>query len=170
MCKGLSSHKWYGQVTHLRAPLDSTVIYPITRSPTTTVRPVKEKTYQDHTFALRIPLELDDDDLVLLKVEHLSWLCMLALAWWSLANCSPILLWERLSFRHVFTSPWSPYRWQASSMWSLRDVHLELAHWLDLSCISLNHYLILLLFFLKPTYGLPHYLWTNPTSITQCKH
>ena len=32
------------------------------------------KTYQDHTFALRIPLELDDDDLVLvlLKLERLS--------------------------------------------------------------------------------------------------
>jgi hypothetical protein len=36
------------------------------------MRPVKDKTYQDHTFALRIPLELDDDDLVLLKMEHLS--------------------------------------------------------------------------------------------------
>ena len=55
-----------------RAPLDSTVIYPITRSPTITMRPVKDKTYQDHTFALRIPLELDDDDLFLLKLEHLS--------------------------------------------------------------------------------------------------
>ena len=32
----------------------------------------KRETYQDHTFALRIPLELDDDDLVLLKLEHLS--------------------------------------------------------------------------------------------------
>ena len=31
------------------------------------MRPVKEKTYQDHTFALRIPLELDDDDLDLFK-------------------------------------------------------------------------------------------------------
>ena len=36
------------------------------------MRPVKEKTYQDHTFALRIPLDIDDDDLVLVKVEHLS--------------------------------------------------------------------------------------------------
>ena len=55
-----------------RAPLDSTVTYPMTRSPSITMRPVKDKTYQDHTFALRIPLELDDDDVVFLKMEHLS--------------------------------------------------------------------------------------------------
>jgi hypothetical protein len=36
------------------------------------MRPVRKKTYQEHTFALRIPLELDDDDLVSLKLEHLS--------------------------------------------------------------------------------------------------
>ena len=41
------------------------------------MRPVKGKTYQDHTFALSIPLELDDDDIVLLKLEHLSCLCQL---------------------------------------------------------------------------------------------
>ena len=55
-----------------RAPLDSTAIDHKPGLPTHTMRPVKEKTYQDHTFALRIPLELDDDDLVLLKLEHLS--------------------------------------------------------------------------------------------------
>jgi hypothetical protein len=33
---------------------------------------VRKKPYQEHTFALRIPLELDDDDLVSLKLEHLS--------------------------------------------------------------------------------------------------
>ena len=31
------------------------------------MRPVKKKTYQDHIFALRIPLEQDDDDLDLFK-------------------------------------------------------------------------------------------------------
>jgi hypothetical protein len=36
------------------------------------MRPVKKKTYQDHTFALRIPPELDDDGLVSLKLDHLS--------------------------------------------------------------------------------------------------
>ena len=55
-----------------RAPLDSTVIYPITQSPNNTMRPVKWKTYQDYTFALSIPLELDDDDTDFLKLEHLS--------------------------------------------------------------------------------------------------
>jgi hypothetical protein len=36
------------------------------------MRPVRRKTYQEHTFALHIPLELDDDRLVFLKLEHLS--------------------------------------------------------------------------------------------------
>ena len=54
-----------------RAPLDSTAIEPKPGLPNY-MRPVKEKTYQEQTFALRIPLELDDDDLVLFKLEHLS--------------------------------------------------------------------------------------------------
>jgi hypothetical protein len=45
-----------------------------------TMRPVKKKTYQDHTFALRIPPELDDDGLVSLKLDHLFWLHLLAQA------------------------------------------------------------------------------------------
>ena len=36
------------------------------------MRPAKGKTYQDYTFALSIPLELDVDDLALLKMERLS--------------------------------------------------------------------------------------------------
>jgi hypothetical protein len=39
-----------------------------------TMRLVRKKSYQDHTFALCIPLEIDDDDLVSLKLDHLSWL------------------------------------------------------------------------------------------------
>jgi hypothetical protein len=35
------------------------------------MRPVKKKPYQDHTFALSILLELDDDGLDSLKMEHL---------------------------------------------------------------------------------------------------
>ena len=54
-----------------RAPLDSTAIEPKPGLPNY-MRPVKEKTYQEQTFALRIPLELDDDDLDLLKMERLS--------------------------------------------------------------------------------------------------
>jgi hypothetical protein len=37
-----------------------------------TMRPVEKKPYQDHTFALHIPLELDDDGLDSLKLEHNS--------------------------------------------------------------------------------------------------
>jgi hypothetical protein len=42
-----------------------------------TMRPVRKKPYQDHTFALHIPLELDGDDLDLLKLDYLSWLRLL---------------------------------------------------------------------------------------------
>jgi hypothetical protein len=42
-----------------------------------TMRPVRKKSYQDHTFALRIALEIDDDDLVSLKLDHLCWLRLL---------------------------------------------------------------------------------------------
>jgi hypothetical protein len=38
---------------------------------------VRNKPYQDHTFALRNPLELDNDDLDLLKLDHLSWMQLL---------------------------------------------------------------------------------------------
>jgi hypothetical protein len=36
------------------------------------MRLVRKKPYQDNTFALRIPLELDDDGLDSLKMENLS--------------------------------------------------------------------------------------------------
>jgi hypothetical protein len=36
------------------------------------MRLVRKKPYQEHTFALRILLELDEDDLDLLKLDHLS--------------------------------------------------------------------------------------------------
>jgi hypothetical protein len=45
-----------------------------------TMRPVRKKPYQDHTFALRIPLEQDDDGLDSLKMEHLPCSCLLARA------------------------------------------------------------------------------------------
>jgi hypothetical protein len=38
---------------------------------------VRKKPYQEHTFALCIPLELDDDGRVSLKLEHLSCSCLL---------------------------------------------------------------------------------------------
>jgi hypothetical protein len=36
------------------------------------MKPGRKKTYQYHTFALCNPLELDDDGLDSLKMEHLS--------------------------------------------------------------------------------------------------
>jgi hypothetical protein len=36
------------------------------------MRPVEEKTYQEQTFALSNPLELDDDGLDTLKLDYLS--------------------------------------------------------------------------------------------------
>jgi hypothetical protein len=42
-----------------------------------TMRPVRKKPYQDHTFDLCIPLEIDDDNLVSLKLDRLSWLRLL---------------------------------------------------------------------------------------------
>jgi hypothetical protein len=41
------------------------------------MRPAKEKPYQGHTFALRNPLELHDDDLELLEMDHRSSLRLL---------------------------------------------------------------------------------------------
>jgi hypothetical protein len=36
------------------------------------MRPGRKKPYQDHTFALGIPLELEDDGIDSLKMEHLT--------------------------------------------------------------------------------------------------
>ena len=81
------------------------------------MRPVKEKTYQEQTFALRIPLELDDDDLDLLKMERLSWLRLLGEV---LRIAPPYSTMGETLFRHIFTHPWLPYGRQASSTWTLR--------------------------------------------------
>ena len=56
-----------------RAPLDSTVIYPITRSPNKHHETGKRENLSRSYLCLEhIPLELDDDDLDHLKMEHLS--------------------------------------------------------------------------------------------------
>ena len=71
-CKGLCSPRAIRSRYSVESPLDSTAIYPIIRSLTNNMRPVKYKPYQDYTFALRInPLEIDDDDLHLLMTNHL---------------------------------------------------------------------------------------------------
>ena len=70
-----------------RFELSTTDTLKLTWEPLLIVRLAILKPYQYHTFALRIPLELDDDDLDLLKWEHLSWL---RFARWRLIDCSPI--------------------------------------------------------------------------------
>ena len=56
-----------------RAPLDSTVTYPITRSPNTHHETVKRENLSRSYLCLEhIPLEVDDDDLVHLKMDLLS--------------------------------------------------------------------------------------------------
>jgi hypothetical protein len=61
VCRGLSFIRRCDQVTQPKAPLDSAAIYPITWSPNTHLETGKRKTYYGHTFALSIPLDLDDD-------------------------------------------------------------------------------------------------------------
>ena len=56
-----------------RAPLDSTAIDPITRSPNYHHETGKIENLSRANLCLAHgPLELDDDDLVLLKMDHLS--------------------------------------------------------------------------------------------------
>ena len=87
------------------------------------MRPVKKKTYQDHTFALHIPLELDDDDLDSLKLEHLSWLCLLAHAWWRHLQMLPHTpLWERLAKLRLHVSIAS-FKQMISSRWIMLNLH-----------------------------------------------
>ena len=120
----------YEQVTHSRAPLDSTAIYPTNRSPNYTMRPVRRKPYQDHTFALRI-FHLS---LMMTILSTSRWNAFLDCSW-LVKSCEllpPYSIMGEPFFRHIFTYPWSHKRCQASSIWSLLDAHLELALWLDL--------------------------------------
>ena len=63
----------YDQATHLRAPLDSTAIDPITRSPNYHHETGKIGNLSRANLCLAHgPLELDDDYLDSLKLDHLS--------------------------------------------------------------------------------------------------
>ena len=75
------SPKWYDRVTHSRALL---IVQQLTYKPVSnyTMRPERKKPYQEQTLYLRIPLELDDDDLDRNKMEHLYWLCLLDEVLW----------------------------------------------------------------------------------------
>jgi hypothetical protein len=88
-----------------------------------TMRPERKKPYQDHTFALRNPLELDNDNLDLLKLHHLSWMRLLGEV---LRIAPPYSTMGETRFKHIFTYPWSQYICQASSIWTLLDSILNL--------------------------------------------
>ena len=61
------------QATNLRAPLDSTANDPITRSPNYHHETGKiENLSRENLFLAHGPLELDEDDLDSLKLDHLS--------------------------------------------------------------------------------------------------
>ena len=69
-CNGLSSLLTIRSSYSSRALLDSTTIDPITRSPN-----YHHETDKIENLCLAHgPLELDDDDLDSLKLDHLSWL------------------------------------------------------------------------------------------------
>ena len=73
VCKGLSSPQKCDRVTHLSAPLDSTAIYPITRSLNKHHETSKiENISRSYLRLIHNPLEVEDDDLDLLKMDHLS--------------------------------------------------------------------------------------------------
>ena len=72
-CNGLSSLLTYDQATNLRAPLDSTANDPITRSPNYHHKTGKIENLSRANLCLAHgPLELDDDDLDSLELDHLS--------------------------------------------------------------------------------------------------
>jgi hypothetical protein len=71
------------------------------------MRPVRKEPYQDHTFALHILLELDDDGLDFLKLKHLF---LIMLASTCLMKTSPntppphTAIWESLALLRLHVS------------------------------------------------------------------
>ena len=77
-CNGLSSLRKIRSGYSSRAPLDSTATDPITRSPNYHYGTGKiENLSREKLCLAHGPLELDDDDIDSLKLDHLSWLCWL---------------------------------------------------------------------------------------------
>ena len=97
MCKGLSSLRTIRSSYSLESPLDSTATYP------------KTETLSRANLTLRIPLELDDDDLDRNKVERLSWLCLHEEVW---RIAPPYTIMGETLLRHIFT--YMIFIWMAS--------------------------------------------------------
>ena len=118
--------EWYDQATHLRAALESTAIDPITRSPNYHHETGKiENKSRANLCLAHSPLELDDDDLVLLTMDHLSWLR------WVDGDYMIAPPYSTMGEPLFVTSSqvhWHHNEWQASRTWSLRGAPPELAH------------------------------------------
>ena len=72
-CNGLSSLQMIRSSYSSRAPLDSMAIDPITRSPNYHHETGKiENPSRENLCLSHSPLELDDEDLDFLKLDHLS--------------------------------------------------------------------------------------------------
>ena len=102
VCKGLSSPQECDQVTNLRAPLDSTPIYPIALS--------RSYLCLDHSTWVGLWLSWS------LQVGHLSWLRVQSLAWWRLLQILPHAHNGRVSLSFIFMYPL-----QAPSIGSFRE-------------------------------------------------
>ena len=125
-CNGLSSLWTIRSSYSSRAPLDSTAIDPITQSPNYHHETGKIENLSRANLCLAHgPLELDDDDLDSLKLDHLSWLCWLDEDWWI---APPYSTMGEPLFRTSSQVHCHHKGRQASSIWSLRDAPLELAH------------------------------------------
>jgi hypothetical protein len=97
----LSSLRWCDQVTQPKAPLDSAAIYPITRSLNNHLETGKRKTYKGHTFALGIPLDLDDGASCFIQVGMPTWSLLLREDSWLLPHTP---LWESSIEAHLHKS------------------------------------------------------------------
>jgi hypothetical protein len=77
----------------------------------------KETISRSYFFLAHNPLDLDDDDCDLLKLDHNSWLHLLV------ESCGllPILQYGKDSLRNILTHPLPPNGWQDSIIWYLRD-------------------------------------------------
>jgi hypothetical protein len=103
-----------------------------------TYKPVSQQTHETGkrenlsrtSFSLRIPVELDDDDLDILRITILD--CTFLV---KSCECIHILHYEKASVRNIFTCPSSLNGCHASSIWYLLESHVEMALWLDQSWI-----------------------------------
>jgi hypothetical protein len=93
---------------------------------------------------------------------------LIALAWWSLADCSPILHYGWETSRIIFTCPFPPNGHRTSSIWYLLDAYLELALRLDEHCTSSSSFIMMIswecTWEVTPSHSSRHILYSVVTS------